>query len=483
MVPFFMPDFLFLAMNLRLSLLFLFVSLNSFGQVLGDRIAKAFAAFESDPQLQYGISSLTVLDATTGQVVFQKNEHTGLASASTLKTVTAATAYYLLGPDFKWETKLSYTGHIENGILKGDLYVNGGGDPTFGSWRFPGTKREVILSNWISAIRQAGIRQIQGRVIADDSLFGTQTLPVGWTWQDMGNYYGAGPNSLTWHENQFELSFKAGSRVGAPADIIRVSPVLRDVTLVNEVTTGKPGTGDNVYIYSAPYSGVIYVRGTYAIDLKKVISGSVPDPAFQLAAELADTLAEAGVAVKGSFTTLRKLAMVGGIPGAERSTVLATHVSPDFSAVNYWFNQKSINLYGEHILRTLAWKKSGKPETAEGVKVLQNFWSEKCGIDAGAINIMDGSGLSPGNRITTFAMAKVLQTIRSEPWFGSFYEGLPVYNAMKMKSGTINDVLAYTGYQTSVSGESLVFSFLVNNYNGSASAVRQKMFKVLDVLK
>ncbi|HEY0895776.1 MAG TPA: D-alanyl-D-alanine carboxypeptidase/D-alanyl-D-alanine-endopeptidase [Sphingobacteriaceae bacterium] len=470
-------------MNLRLSLLLFFISLQSFGQGIGERIGKAYAAFESDPQMKYGISSLTVINGTTGQVVFQKNENTGLASASTLKTVTAATAYYLLGPDFKWETKLSYTGRIENGTLKGDLYINGGGDPTFGSWRFPGTKREVILSNWISAVRQAGIKQIEGRIIADDRLFGTQTLPVGWTWQDMGNYYGAGPNSLTWHENQFDLHFKAGRQVGEPAALLKISPALRGVTLVNEVTTGKPGTGDNVYIYSAPYSEVIYIRGTYGIDLKKVISGSVPDPAFQLAGEFADTLNQAGVPLIGSFTTARKLAMTAGTVSSEYAALLATHVSPDFSAVNYWFNQKSINLYGEHILKTLAWKKTGMATTDKGVKVLQDFWSGKCGIDPDAINIMDGSGLSPGNRITTSAMASVLQAITTEPWFASFYEGLPVYNGMKMKSGTINDVLAYTGYQTSSAGEPLVFSFIVNNYNGSASAVRQKMFKVLDVLK
>ena len=470
-------------MNLRLSLLLLLVSLNAFGQGLGDRIARAYAAFESDPQLKYGISSLTVLNGNTGQVVFQKNENTGLASASTLKTVTAATAYYLLGPDFTWETKLSYTGSIENGVLKGDLCISGGGDPTFGSWRYPATKREVILGNWIAAVRQAGITRIEGRVIGDDRIFGSQTLPAGWTWQDMGNYYGAGPNSLTWHENQFDLHFRPGSRTGDPAVLVKVDPVLPGVNLVNEVTTGKPGSGDNVYVYSGPYSGVIYLRGTYGIDLKKVISGSVPDPAFQVAREFADTLIRTGVSVKGISTTARRLAVAGEQIMPESPAVLAMHVSPRLPEVSYWFNQKSINLYGEHLLKTLGWKKGAGPTTEEGVKVLQQFWGERAGIEPHAINIMDGSGLSPGNRITTNAMARILQTIRTEPWFGSFYEGLPVYNNMKMKSGTINDVLGYTGYQTSSSGEPLVFSFIVNNYSGSASAVRQKMFKVLDTLK
>jgi serine-type D-Ala-D-Ala carboxypeptidase/endopeptidase (penicillin-binding protein 4) len=470
-------------MNLRLTFLFLLFSFTAAAQGLGQQIAKAYSAFESDSQMKYGISSFTVLNGNTGQVVFQRNENIGLASASTLKTVTAATAYHLLGPDFKWETKLSYTGDITNGILRGDLYIMGGGDPTLGSWRYPATRKDVILNNWVAAIRQAGIKSIEGRIIGDDSLFGTQTLPVGWTWQDMGNYYGAGPNSLTWHENQFDLHFRPGSKVGDAAVLLQIRPALHQVKIVNEVTTGSAGSGDNVYVYSAPYSEVIYLRGTYGIDLKKVISGSVPDPAFQFAGELADTLKYTGVPVKYGFSTVRRLEVTGEKVLGLNMIPLATHVSPSLSEVNYWFNQKSINLYGEHLLKTLASKKGDNSSTEAGVAVLQQFWRQKCGIEPAALNIMDGSGLSPGNRITTAAMARILQTIKAEPWFGSFYEGLPVYNKMKMKSGTINNVLAYTGYQTTSKGEPLVFSFIVNNYSGSSSAVRQKMFKVLDVLK
>ncbi|HEY0899762.1 MAG TPA: D-alanyl-D-alanine carboxypeptidase/D-alanyl-D-alanine-endopeptidase, partial [Sphingobacteriaceae bacterium] len=458
-------------MNLRLILLFLLVSASGFAQTLNQKIASAYTAFESDPQLKYGISSLTVLNGTTGEVVFSKNENVGLASASTLKTVTAATAYYLLGPDFQWETSLAYTGNISNGILKGDLILVGGGDPTLGSWRYSNTKKEVLLNKWVAAIRQAGIRKVEGQIIGDDRLFGSQTLPVGWTWQDMGNYYGAGPNSLSWHENQFDLQFRAGARVGDPATLLNIDPVMPGVHIVNEVKTGKPGSGDNVYIYSAPYSEIVYLRGTYGIDLKKTISGSVPDPALQIASELSDTLSQLGMRSKGRVSTSRKLLAAGDSVDFSSAKILAMHQSPALSQVNYWFNQKSINLYGEHLLKTLAWKHGEEISTVEGVKVLQDFWKEKCAIEPAAINIMDGSGLSPGNRITTAAMANILQTIKKEPWFASFYEGLPVYNNMKMKSGTINDVLAYTGYQTSSSGEPLVFSFIVNNYNGSASGV------------
>ncbi len=99
------------------------------------------------------------------------------------------------------------------------------------------------------------------------------------------------------------------------------------------------------------------------------------------------------------------------------------------------------------------------------------------------MNIYDGSGLSPANRITTMSMAQILRSVKTEPWFSSYYESLPVYNNMRMKSGSISDVIAYAGYQTSSSGVPLVFSIMMNNYSGSSSAARQKLFSVLDVLK
>src|SRR3546814_7029538 len=109
--------------------------------------------------------------------------------------------------------------------------------------------------------------------------------------------------------------------------------------------------------------------------------------------------------------------------------------------------------------------------------MLQDFWSTKLDLPASALKLMDGSGLSPENRITTNALARILTSVKSEPWFASFFESLPTYNSMKMKSGTIGGVLGYAGYQTNQDGTPLVFSLLVNNYNGSATPMRRRMFQ------
>src|SRR5207248_3098839 len=83
----------------------------------------------------------------------------------------------------------------------GDLIIKGSGDPTLGSWRYASTKESNVLTTWVDAIRKAGIKKINGHIVGVDSLFGTQTIPDGWIWQDMGTYYGAGTSGLCWHEN------------------------------------------------------------------------------------------------------------------------------------------------------------------------------------------------------------------------------------------------------------------------------------------
>ena len=73
-------------------------------QKVAQKLQKAFQQFENDSQLKHAISSLYVIDAKTGQVVFDKNSQVGLAPASTQKIITAATAFELLGRDFGYKT-------------------------------------------------------------------------------------------------------------------------------------------------------------------------------------------------------------------------------------------------------------------------------------------------------------------------------------------------------------------------------------------
>ena len=464
-----------------LLLSFLLICAYADAQPLKQKLTTAFNRLQADAQCKYGTVSLTVLDAKTGEQVYALNPSVGMAPGSTLKTVTTITAFNVLGKDFKYQTPFGYTGTITNGTLNGDVILKGTGDPTLGSWRWDNTKDTYILNALVAALKKAGIKKINGRIIGDDSFYGTQTIPDGWIWQDLGTYYGAGATALCWHENQFDINLKTGA-VGSAIKVAGTSPVTPYLNFKSELTTGAAGTGDNAYPYlPAGITNLMYLRGTYATDkAEKSVAAAIPDPAFDMAYRLLDTLKRLGIAVNVTPESSLTLAAKAQ-PTPTIATNLLNITSPSLGQIVYWTNRKSVNLYAEELLKAMALK-AGKPvNTNNAVEVLQNYWKVR-GIDPHSMDVADGSGLSPANRITSQTIASIIQSTRKEAWYNEFYDSLPIYNDMHMKSGSIYHVLAYTGFVTH-KGRELCFSIMENNYNGSTSGVRGKMFKVLDVLK
>lgn len=450
-------------------------------QTTAQKLEKAYRVLVNDEQAKYAITSLCVLDANTGKVIFANNENIGLAPASTLKTITSATAFYILGKDFRYETKLSYTGKITaDGILQGNLIITGSGDPTLGSWRYEQTRESHVLSQWVAAIKAAGIKKIEGSVISDDSAFGTSTIPTGWIWQDIGNYYGAGGASVCWRENQFDIQLKPGKSVDSEVELLKIVPKMPYLQLANELKTGPYETGDNAYAFLAPYTNIGYLRGTWGMGIKKTgISLSLPDAAFDVAYRLQDTLNRLNIECSNKPSSARLLTLENQkITGAQQP--LLSILSPTLSQMVYWLQKKSINLYAEQLLKTIAFKQSKAATTENGAKTVIDFWAGR-GIDKNALNMIDGSGLSPGNRITTKAMASILFQAQKESWFSDYLNSFPAYNNMTIKSGNINDVTAYAGYYTAKNGSKYVVVININNYNGSG--ISKKLFEVLDMLK
>lgn len=450
-------------------------------QSLQQKLQTAFNRLQQDSQCKYASLSLAVLDAKTGETVFAANPNMGMATASTLKVITSVTAFNILGKDFQYQTQFGYSGSImADGTLNGDLIIKGAGDPTLGSWRYAGHKENEVLTQIVASLQKAGIKRINGRVIGDDSIFDTQSIPDGWIWMDVGNYYGAGTSGLCWRENQFDIKLKTGP-ADTPIGIVRTVPNTPYLTFKSELLNAAAGTGDDAYGYLPVGNKLIYLRGTYAADQsKKSISVAIPDPAFDAAFRLTDTLRRLGITVSVEPESVLTLNSKGQ-PLPAISNRLATILSPTLSKIIYWLNQKSINLYAEQLLKTIAWKSGKQASTENGVEVEQDFWKAR-GIDPNSLNVADGSGLSPGDRVTTLTMATVLKSAKTAGWFHDFYESLPVYNNMKMKSGSILNVLTYAGYQT-CNGRELCFSIMVNNYNGSGKSIKEKIFRVLDELK
>ena len=451
-------------------------------QTIASKLATAWTAFENDPQMKSGIASLYVIDAGTGAEVFDRNAKIGLAPASTQKIITSATAYEILGKDYRYTTTFSSVGEIQKGHLSGSIIIHPSGDPTLGSWRWKQTSEDSVLTRVIRAIQKTGIRTVQSFVINTDFWEG-ETIPGGWIWADIGNYYGAGADALNWRENQYDLVLKSGKRLGDPVAIVGTRPTLYHYRLQSALTSAAKGTGDNAYIYFSPHAAEGIVRGTIPIEEDMfTISGAMPSGKKQFLATLNDSLSRRKI-TNAKPTESNDEAPVKQFH-SNRLQPFHVETSPPLDSISYWFLKRSINLYGEALIKTVAAKQGKTATTDNGANEMQAFWSKKgIGIDASELNVYDGSGLSPLNRTTTHAQAMILQYAKKQPWFAGYYHGFPEYNSMKLKSGTINRVKAFSGYHRSKDGKEYIIAFIVNNYNGSASALVQKMYKVLDLLK
>lgn len=457
-------------------------SLLASAQAIELKLQKAMQQFESDEQNKHALISLHVINSKTGKVVYSRNAQVGLAAASAQKVITSATAFEILGSNYQYKTQLGYDGTIDNGTLNGNLFVIGYGDPTLGSWRYSNATEKDVMKRWMNEIKKVGINTINENIYLDDSKFEYQAIPGGWIWDDIGNYYGAGVWGLNWHENQYDLILKPGDQEGEAVQIVRTDPELQNVVLFNSLKTGKKGSGDNGYIYLPPYSGSGFVTGTVPAGVKQFqISGSFPNPAPQLQHEI-ETAAKAHKIDAGKGFIYAQALLMAKQEVATPSKIFYTHLSPSLDSINHWFLKRSINMYGEALVKTIAFEKNGFGTTDDGLRIIKNFWKEK-GVDVSALNIKDGSGLSPQNRITTDALVAVMQYAKGRSWFKSFYSSLPEYNNLKMKSGTIGGAKSFTGYVSGSAGEEYTFAIIVNNFSGPASEVVKKMYKVLDVLK
>jgi D-alanyl-D-alanine carboxypeptidase/D-alanyl-D-alanine-endopeptidase (penicillin-binding protein 4) len=399
----------------RLLICSMLISIASFAQPVKERLGRAMDGLLKDSQMRHAIMSLYVVDSKTGKVIYDHNSETGLAPASTQKIVTSAAALELLGKNFKYQTGFYIDGTVKNKTLNGNLIVVGSGDPTIGSWRYKDRKENDLIEKLTAALRAAGIEKINGQIIGNDAARETQTIPGGWIWDDIGNYYGAGIGGLNWKENQYDLFLKPGNRINDTATIVRTDPKLYDVELESELLTAAAGTGDNAYIYLPPFATDGVVRGTIPLGNEFKISGSVPDPSFHFVQTVHHKLIEAGIKISDEPVVDNSISF-------SNKKSFFNYSSPGLDSIVYWFLQRSVNLYGEALLKTVAQNKTGVGSTDNGIDVIKDLYKQN-GMDVSGLKIMDGSGLSPQNRVTTSSLVNILRWAQSKPWYDAYYAG------------------------------------------------------------
>lgn len=445
--------------------------------------------------MQYGVLSVCVKNVNDGKIIAALNQQQSLPSASTLKLVTTATALSVLGGDFRYQTFLEYDGQIDNDTLRGNLYLRGTGDPSLGSDRFKGyPDDEALLRRWKEVVRKAGIRYVQGQVVADASYFDDQPLADSWIWGDVGNYYGAGVQGLNFTENQYRVYFKPGQNLGDPTEVLYSTPALPYLTFTNRVTTGESGSGDQVIIYSSPTSNGARLTGTVPRGVSSFsVRGALPDAAFYAAYALQQSLIRDSIGVAGEPLVLNET------PSQPLTRVtLDTYTSPYLRDICQQTNWWSINLYADALLKTTSKKLTERSDFESATEAVANYWKGR-GVDTGGFFIKDGSGLSPSGSLTTHNLTDILNAVAKDKNFNDFYRSIAVMGQtgtvrnlgkgsraagnLRAKSGSIEGSRAYAGYVTTRSGERLSFSIIAHKYQPDNSrAIGQELVKLMLLL-
>ena len=427
----------------------------------------------------------TVIDANTSKIISEYNSHVSLIPASTLKIITTSAALSILGPNYQFETKIAYSGNFnkEKGILNGDIHIIGSGDPTFQSEFFFNDKL-TITDKIAAAIKEKGIKEINGKIIGDAYVF-ERKIPDSWIWSDISNYFGSTPCGLSFMDNKYKIYF-ATENINSEAKVISVYPDYLYSHLNIQCNVIAKGNSDEACIYGDPLSFNKIVSGTIPPNKKSFdIEGALPDPALLCAEMLFKSLKKIGVNCSENNINSNYIKPDSVL----KLNTLYTHHSPNLSDIIYHTNIKSNNLYCESILMAL-----GNGSALTGIKLVKEYW-KKNGLNTEELYLVDGSGLSRENTLTTNFQANLLVKIYFDKNYKILLKSLPIAgkegsmsqignetfieNNMQAKTGYINRVRAYCGFLKSKSGKNLAFSLIINNYNCSAKSAKNKLEKFL----
>ncbi len=455
---------------------------------------KAAIALVNDTSLAVGDVGILVQEAATAKTLCQNNPKKSLIPASNQKLIITATALKILGADYRYTTHFQTDGTINDSTLNGNFYIKGGGDPSLGSPEMDSVLRfRNLLDSIVVLMRKAGINKINGKIVADASVFAEESAPPTWQYDDLGNYYGAPPSGLNVNDNQYQLIFAQRPLSGSKADIAGVVPLVPEFTLESKVTCfGKSDEANN---FSVPFAKSGFVNGTIpAGDTVFSIYGAVPDPAYLMAWHLDKICLERGIAVSEGATTVARLASENKNNGKfeGKRTTLFTWESPTLENIVRYTNFESVNLYAEVLLRTIALHETGSSTLIKGAAFNEKYWRER-GMDTHGMFYFDGSGLSPRDGVTPEQLCFLLRNVAQDSnWYRAFYNSLPqagkngtlktflhktitLQNRVRAKSGTISRVKSYSGYLTTEAGKLLVFSVIANNFTCSQSDIKKKI--------
>jgi D-alanyl-D-alanine carboxypeptidase/D-alanyl-D-alanine-endopeptidase (penicillin-binding protein 4) len=424
----------------------------------------------NQPELSTAQTSICIINLETDSIVYARNSQKVLIPASNMKIITTAASLYYLGPEYRYVTRCAVTGMVWERVLKGNVVLIGGGDPTIDY---------DDISRFVSAIKAMGVSRIEGDIIIDDqyfqdisfhgNTFTSERLPTGWAWHYLDARYAAEVSALSLNQNYINVKMKA-QEIGAPAQVALV-PETKYVTLVNTMIT-KTGE-DSIIIYRRPENNVIYVDGGIGEGRTRIIPVAVKDPAMFTGHSFQEKLTDEGIVCTG--TVRRSYDEETGNSMLHEFDVIDSVLSAPLIDILLETNTESVNLYAEVLLKTLGARYYGEGSFHYGVHMLKRFLGQ-CGADPNEISLWDGSGLSRHNLVSAYHLALVLRYMYLSKYADRFFELLPAIGEgtlekrfgdfegiVRAKTGSLHAVSCLSGY-VKIDETDYCFALLFNNY-------------------
>jgi D-alanyl-D-alanine carboxypeptidase/D-alanyl-D-alanine-endopeptidase (penicillin-binding protein 4) len=479
----------------------------------------------------WGISVVTL----DGKPVYALNDRQFFQPASNAKLFTTAAALSMIPSGATWTTNAVTAGTIDaRGTLNGDVRLIGSGDPTMSGRAYPWdgkTERPnpplQALEEMADQIVAHGVKTIAGDIIGDDTWFVWERYGGSWAWDDLQWEYGAPVSALTVNDNVAFLNVTpavpgtpdlaaGGGSAADPAQraglVVAWNPNVPYYNLENSLAIVPPGTSARSGIDRPPGSRDIRLFGSITPNgMHEALA--IEDPAEFAATALRQMLLARGVTVKGEAkawhrlpvdteqyraevdqaVALRPLTLTTIGPAATGLNVLATHVSPSLAEDVTVTNKVSQNLHAELYQRLLGRLEGDDGSIAQGARVVRQFLIN-AGVDPDDFLFYDGSGLSGDDLITPRAATTLLVYSARQPWGTLFRSTLPVGGvdgslagrfAGRMrgrvfaKTGTLSEVNALSGYVTTASGRTLVFSVLCNDRQPTGDEARNALDRIV----
>jgi D-alanyl-D-alanine carboxypeptidase/D-alanyl-D-alanine-endopeptidase (penicillin-binding protein 4) len=460
----------------------------------------------NDPVFQNAIWGVHVIDLNTGASLFSRNAQVSMVPASNTKLYTTAAALELLGTDFRYETRVWTNGSIQNGVLTGDLIVEGSGDPTI-SGRFNEDDRTKTFRDWAADLKSKGITRINGNIIGDDTIFDDVALGSSWSWDYTTYWYAAEMGGLSFNENCVDIEM-IGTRPGEPATI-KMYPNTSYAQLVNETLTVRRGEPTSTG-YNRPWgTNRIHVSNKVVAGSTTTYSLAVTNTALYFVHVLKEVLQQEGIEINGDIFDRAGLPAVGDYKST--GNVLTTYISPTLEEIVYILNKRSQNLFAENLLKTMGvWylsqqkNRNSGPYLASARDGHRAAWPVfgSAGVDTTRLNLADGSGMSRMNLVTPAMTTTLLKYmwhhpndqvrtafVQSLPRGGEeigtlrtmFLRG-PAAPTVAAKTGTLGFARALSGYVTAKDGTPLAFSIMVNHHTIGGTNTNRALESIVNEL-